>query len=45
MTYADEATRFTRILELRHLRPERAYPGDKLLPRRRRCGQSDRPAL
>jgi UDP-galactopyranose mutase len=29
MNYADEATPFTRILEFRHLHPERAYPRDK----------------
>ncbi len=29
MNYADEGVPFTRILEFRHLHPERAYPGDK----------------
>jgi len=29
MNYADEATPFTRILEFRHLHPERAYPADR----------------
>ena len=29
MNYADEATPFTRILEFRHLHPERGYPADR----------------